>query len=54
MHEYETVLKSLLQDPRNSVLQHIAGAPIGRLLNVELPEVQQTRANSGANHESCV
>ena len=45
MHEYNTVLKSLLQDPRNSVLRQIAGAPIGRLLNVELPEVQQTRVD---------
>ena len=45
MHEYNTVLKSLLQDPRNSVLQHIVGAPIGRLLNVEPPEVQQTRVD---------
>ena len=45
MHEYDTVLKSLLQDPRNSVLEQIAGAPMGRLLNVELPEVQQTRVD---------
>jgi hypothetical protein len=45
MHEYDTVLKSLLQDPRNSVLWQITGAPIGRLLNVELPEVQQTRVD---------
>ena len=45
MHEYDTVLKSLLQDPRNSVLKQIAGAPLGRLLNVELPEVQQTRVD---------
>ena len=45
MHEYDTVLKSLLQDPRNSVLAQIAGAPMGRLLNVELPEVQQTRVD---------
>jgi predicted transposase YdaD len=45
MHEYDTVLKSLLQDPRNSVLEQIAGAPMGRLLNVELPQVQQTRVD---------
>jgi hypothetical protein len=45
MHEYDTVLKSLLQDSQNSVFQQITGARMGQLLNVELPEVQQTRVD---------
>jgi predicted transposase YdaD len=45
MHEYDTVLKALLQDPRSSILKQITGAQTGRLLNVELPEVQQTRVD---------
>jgi predicted transposase YdaD len=43
MHEYDTVLKALLQDSQNSsIFERITGARIGRWLNVELPEVQQT------------
>lgn len=45
MHKYDTVLKSLLQDWRNSLLEQITGAKIGRWLNVELPEVTQTRVD---------
>jgi hypothetical protein len=45
MHEYDTVLKALLQSSRNSIFERITGAKIGRWLNVELPEVQQTRVD---------
>jgi hypothetical protein len=45
MHEYDTVLKSLLRDPQNSIFQHVSGARIEQWLNVEFPEVQQTRAD---------
>jgi predicted transposase YdaD len=45
MHEYDSVLKSLLQNSQNSIFERIAGARIGRWLNVELPEVQQTRVD---------
>jgi hypothetical protein len=39
VHEYDTVLKSLLQDPQNSILENITGAKISQWLNVELPDV---------------
>ncbi len=45
MHKYDTVLKSLLQDSQSSVLEQITGAKIGQWLNVELPEVTQTRVD---------
>src|SRR5450631_228729 len=45
MHEYDTVLKALLQNSQNSIFERITGARIGRWLNVELPEVQQTRVD---------
>ncbi len=45
MHEYDTVLKSLLQDPQNSILENITGAKITQWLNVELPDVTQTRVD---------
>lgn len=45
MHEYDTVLKSLLQDPNNLFFERITGAKIGRWLNVELPEVTQPRVD---------
>jgi predicted transposase YdaD len=45
MHEYDTVLKALLQGSQNSVFERITGAKVGRWLNVELPEVQQTRVD---------
>jgi hypothetical protein len=45
MHEYDTVLNSLLQDPRNGILELITGVKIGRWLNVEMPEVTQPRVD---------
>jgi predicted transposase YdaD len=45
MHGYDTVLKTLLQSSRNSILERIIGARIARWLNPEFPEVQQTRAD---------
>jgi predicted transposase YdaD len=45
MHEYDTVLKVLLQGSANSILEQITGAKVARWLNVELPEVQQTRVD---------
>lgn len=45
MHEYDTVLKSLLQSPQNIILERITGARVERWLNVEFPEVQQTRVD---------
>jgi predicted transposase YdaD len=45
VHEYDTVLKSLLQNSQNSIFERITGARIGRWLNVELPEVLQTRVD---------
>jgi len=45
MHEYDTVLKALLQNSQNSILERITGAKIDHWLNVELPEVQQTRVD---------
>jgi hypothetical protein len=45
MHEYDTALKTLLQGSENSILKEITGANLGRWLNVELPNVQQTRVD---------
>ncbi len=45
MHEYDTVLKSLLADSPNSLLHLITGAKRGRWLNVELPKVVQARVD---------
>jgi predicted transposase YdaD len=45
MHEYDTVLKALLQSPQNTIFERITGARIEQWLNVEFPEVQQTRAD---------
>jgi predicted transposase YdaD len=45
MHEYDTVLKALLQSPQNTIFERITGAKIDRWLNVEFPEVQQTRVD---------
>jgi len=45
MHEYDTALKTLLQGSENSVFEKITGAKFGRWLNVELPNVQQTRVD---------
>jgi predicted transposase YdaD len=43
MHEYDTVLKALLQNDENTVVERITGLRIKQWLNVEFPEVQQTR-----------
>lgn len=45
MHEYDTVLKVLLQGSANSILEQITGVRVARWLNVELPEVRQTRVD---------
>jgi predicted transposase YdaD len=47
VHEYDTALKALLQGSENSIFEKITGVPTGRgrWLNVELPEVQQTRVD---------
>ncbi len=45
MHEYDTVLKALLQSPQNTVFERITGTRIDHWLNVEFPEVQQTRVD---------
>jgi predicted transposase YdaD len=45
VHDYDTVLKSLLTDSENSIFQLITGARHGRWLNVELPDVTQTRVD---------
>ncbi len=45
MHEYDTVLKSLLTDSENSIFQRSTSARHGRWLNVELPDVTQTRVD---------
>lgn len=45
MHQYDTVLKSLLMGSENSIFQRITGAGLGRWLNVELPHVTQTRVD---------
>lgn len=45
MHDYDTVLKSLLTDSENSLFESITGARRGRWLNVELPNVTQTRVD---------
>jgi hypothetical protein len=43
MHEYDTVLKALLQSPQNTIFEKIIGSRVDHWLNVEFPEVQQTR-----------
>ncbi len=47
MHEYDAALKALLQGAENSIFEKITGVAVGRGrgLNVELPEVQQTRVD---------
>ncbi len=45
MHEYDTVLKSLLTDSSNSLFHLITGVKRGRWLNVELPKVVQARVD---------
>ena len=45
MHEYDTVLKALLQSPQSTVLERITGARIVHWLNVEFSEVKQLRVD---------
>ncbi len=45
MHEYDTVLKALLQSPQTTIFGKIIGARIDHWLKVEFPEVQQTRVD---------
>jgi predicted transposase YdaD len=45
LHEYDTVLKSLLAGSPNSLFHLITGANRGRWLNVELPKVTQPRVD---------
>jgi predicted transposase YdaD len=45
LHEYDTVLKTLSQSPQNTIFEKITHAKIDRWLDVEFPEVQQTRVN---------
>jgi predicted transposase YdaD len=45
MHEYDTVLKALLQSPQNTIFEKITGVRVDHWLNVEFPEVQQTRVD---------
>lgn len=45
MHEYDTALKLLLQGSANVALKRLTGETIARWLNVELPEVRNTRVD---------
>ena len=45
MHEYDTVLKTLLLHTRNSIIEQLTGTVIVRWHNVELPKVGQTRVD---------
>jgi len=45
LHEYDTVLKALLQSPQNTIFEKITNAKIDHWLNVEFPEVQQTHVD---------
>jgi hypothetical protein len=45
VNDYDTVLKSLLTCSENSIFEQITGARQGRWLNVELPDVTQTRVD---------
>ena len=45
MHEYDTVLKALLQSPQSTVLERMTGARIVHWLNVEFSEVKQLRVD---------
>ena len=45
MQEYDVTLKLILQDPAAQAAQALTGVKIERWLNVELPEVQQTRVD---------
>jgi predicted transposase YdaD len=45
LHQYDSVLKSLLTGSQNSFLKHLIGAERGHWLNVELPRVTQHRVD---------
>ena len=45
MQEYDVTLKLILQEPAAKATQALTGVKIERWLNVELPEVQQTRVD---------
>ncbi|MFL6465259.1 MAG: hypothetical protein ACJ73N_12730 [Bryobacteraceae bacterium] len=45
LHEYDTVLKTLLQHSRNSIIEQVAGTAIARWHNMELPKVEQMRVD---------
>jgi predicted transposase YdaD len=45
LHEYDTILKALLQNTANSILKQITGVKITRWLNVELPVVNAPRVD---------
>lgn len=45
MHEYDTVLKTLLLHARNSIIEKLTGTTIVRWHNVELPKVEQIRVD---------
>ena len=45
MHEFDTVLKTLLYSSSNLILEQLVGAKIAEWLNVELPEVKQPRVD---------
>ena len=45
MHQYDSVLKSLLTGSQNSFLKQLIGAERGHWLNVELPRVTQHRVD---------
>jgi len=45
LHEYDTVLKTLLLHARNSIIEQLTGAVIVHWHNVELPKVGQMRVD---------
>lgn len=45
MYEYDVALKLLLQGPANLIMTALAGGPVRRWLNVELPEIRNTRVD---------
>src|SRR5665213_832252 len=52
MHEYDTVLKTLLQGSPNSILEQITGVRVAEWLETEFSEVQQTRVDLlGLSHD---
>jgi hypothetical protein len=45
MHEYDVALKVLLQASTDSLLRQLTGVSVARWLNVEIPEVSNSRAD---------